>query len=233
MTAPPPRDWAAHAAALQNDDDSWQSLWQAPPAQQPRPPEEAPPLLFSAATVKVNYFGVGADSAYLKPTGIGMKRGTTGTAEYTFSKLVSCDISENPLAENTLGSFVDYIIKQQLGGSVADLCSQEIKVIKVKDGAQESASPFEMFGLDAPIALEHKSGVKYNIKLVLFLRAKPLCRSRAQAAAGQWADFKEGAAAEGIKLSAAKLAGLVGLGEATIKKAISTQSQQDGNVRAE
>ena len=83
MTAPPPRDWAAHAAALQNDDDSWQSLWQAPPAQQPRPPEEAPPLLFSAATVKVNYFGVGADSAYLKPTGIGMKRGTTGTAEYT------------------------------------------------------------------------------------------------------------------------------------------------------
>ena len=121
---------------------------------QPPPPPGDPPVIFNfitGANVKVNFFGVGEDNAYLNPTGVGPKRGPKGKAEYTFTKLIALDMSE-PTFEKTLGSFANFL-KRQLGGSLIDLCSQEIKVIKITDGVAESVSPFQMLGLDTPIAL--------------------------------------------------------------------------------
>ena len=221
--------WAGHVHA------QWREPQPLP--QQQQPPVEAEPLLVSGAAVKVSFFGVGEDDVYLKPTGIGLKRGPTGKGEYTFSKLVSLNISDAQKID-TIGTFANYILEQQLGGSVDDLCSQEVKVVKVQDGTIEALLPFDMIGLDAPIVLDYKPDSptslgdnSYKVKLVLYLRAKPLCVSRAAAARANWTAFKEGVAEEGMKLSENKLAALVGLSAATIKTALSPSSQQDGAVR--
>ena len=88
-------DYAARAAAWQEEETEWPTAfdWQAPPVRPLQPPAEAPPLLISGGECKVNLFGVGANNAYLNATGVGLKKGPTGKAEYTFSKMVSLNIS--------------------------------------------------------------------------------------------------------------------------------------------
>ena len=57
------------------------------PRMEPPPPPPPEPLAFAAANVKVQFFGVAPNNAYLKPTGIGIGRGPTGKAESTSSKI--------------------------------------------------------------------------------------------------------------------------------------------------
>ena len=54
----------------------------------------------------------------------------------------------------------DAVLKQRLGMEAVDLCSAEIKVVKRQPGVLEYTAPFEMGGLNTPVALEHKPGVE-------------------------------------------------------------------------
>ena len=90
----------ARAAEMQEEVEEWPPPYGMVPPPQPPPQQQAAPppvnasvLLFSGAETKVNFFGVGADSAYLNPSGVGLKRGPTGKAEYMFSRLVSLDVA--------------------------------------------------------------------------------------------------------------------------------------------
>lgn len=226
-------DYAERATALQNDDSQWADCaWTpgpppAPPQGLPQPP---PPLLITGSNVKVHFFGVGANDAYLNPVqGIGIKPGPTGKAHYAFSEIVS--LKTVPMPSMTLGSFADFILESQVGMSAGDLCSQSLKVYKLQADTIDYLAPFEMVGLDMPVALEYVAGAEPNTKLIIYLRAEPLRVSRAAAMKIQWESFKEHVAEEGFALSDAKYADLVGHGAGTIKKAISSNSPQDGKVR--
>ena len=83
------QQWAERAARMQADrrrgvgcrpvagaaNAAASATTSATPRMEPPPPE---PLLISGMSVKVTFFGVGAKSAYLKPTGVGLKRGHLG-----------------------------------------------------------------------------------------------------------------------------------------------------------
>lgn len=201
-----------------------------PPRMEPPRPPPPEPLAFAAANVKVQFFGVAPNDAYLKPMGIGIGRGPTGKAEYTFSELFSLNITS--LNITTLRSFADYILKMRLSMSAGDLCSQNVKVLKL-DGFAEHAAPFEMLGLDTPVTIEHQpEGTVATHKIILYLRAEPLRINRAAVGLSKWLAFKEALVEHGLALSGAKLAALVGHGEGTIKSALSNNSPSNGNVCA-
>ena len=193
----------------------------------PTPREQPPVLVISGDNVKVVFHGVGANDAYINPVlGMGIKHGPTGKAEYTCADFFSLNLTESV---TTLGSFAGAVLKQRLGMTVGDLCSAEIKVVKLQPGVLEYAAPFEMVGVDTPVALVHKPGADSNVKLYVYVRAAQLRVCRAAAASAKWESFKEGVA--GITQSANKLADLVGLGPGTLKSALSARSPPDGKAR--
>ena len=203
--------------------DGGDALEQPPPT----PREQPPVLVISGDNVKVVFHGVGANDAYINPVlGMGIKHGPTGKAEYTCADFFSLNLTESV---TTLGSFAGAVLKQRLGMTVGDLCSAEIKVVKLQPGVLEYAAPFEMVGVDTPVALVHKPGADSNVKLYVYVRAAQLRVCRAAAASAKWESFKEGVA--GITQSANKLAELVGLGPGTLKSALSARSPADGKAR--
>ena len=233
--------WAEERAAqLQADEEAWdEELWQAParlpqppPRMEPPPPAPPEPIIISGESVKVTFFGVGDKSAYLKPTGVGLKRGPLGKAEHIFSDFITLNI-QSAGDMTTLGCLSDYSLKSRLDMSAVDIVGEHVKVLKLEPGMQESVAPFELLDMDTPMRISHVAGAPPSHKLVIYLRANVLRANRAAADQAKWQDFQEQAEAElGKKLSDNVLAKLVGHAPTTVKKALHrSTSPMDGDVR--
>jgi hypothetical protein len=170
----------------------------------------------------VHFYGVAQSNCYLTPGNIGIKRGTTGKGEFSFTDVVSLDIKSSSQSICTVSSLCAFLLGECLNTVGSNLLGSNIKVIKLDGVMPGRAPPTEMVDVSLPVVVQHVAGSAANVELMLYLRAPLLHALRASVVSSRWDLFQNRAkeVVPSAKLNKAAFALLVGHGRATIDGAL-------------
>lgn len=201
------------------------------PAQLPRMEPPPPPLQqveIIGDTAKVHFFGVADKNWNLAPSGVGIKRGTTGKGEFTFFVVVSLKADATMQQFSTVEDFVGFVLKNCLDLPAASALGTQVKVIDLEAALPGHAPPTKMVDFSRPIVVSSPPWAESSskVELVIYLRAAVLHGARARAASANIESFKERAQqVAGVAISKNAFAQLVGLGRGTIDDALRAHGQ--------